>query len=300
MSSLVATRDRIVCFGDLANDVVVAPRAGIRADTDTPSHIRHTAGGSAANTAAWLACLGASVDMVGCVGTSDAELHADRLRSYGVTPHLEVAAGLETSTIVIIVEGERRTMLTDRGANRALRDGQLTDALLDAAAILHLTGYNLIDGPREAGMRRMIERAHERGIVVSMNPGSAGYVADYGVEAFVAATEEVDILIANSDEAALLAGTSDAAAATRRLADRHGIAVVTRGPGGVLFAERGKELREIGVPAARLVDPTGAGDAMAAGFLHSWRVERDLLRGAEAGILAAAQAIQVYGGRPPF
>lgn len=291
---------RIVCFGDLANDVVVVPRSALRPDTDTPSHIRHTPGGSAANTAAWLGFLGAPVDLVACAGIADADVHAESLRGQGVVPHLRLAAGLETATIVIVVEGERRTMLTDRGANRALSEEQLTDALLDAAGCLHVTGYNLLDGPRAAGMDRVIARAHERGIVVSMNPGSAGYLADYGVDAFVAATAGVDLLVANAEEAALLSGLDDPAAATTALGERHGIAVVTQGPRSVLVAERGSSPREVQVPAARLLDPTGAGDAMAAGFLSSWRVDGDVVRAAETGILVAAQAIQVYGGRPPF
>ncbi|MGN6325680.1 carbohydrate kinase family protein [Pseudolysinimonas sp.] len=295
-----APGERIVCFGDLANDVVVAPRGEIRADTDTSSHIRHTPGGSAANTAAWLGVLGAPVDLVACAGRLDVANHVEWLRGQGVVPHLHVATGLETSTIVIVVEGDRRTMLTDRGANRALGDDQVTDALLDAAGYLHLTGYNLIDGPRAAGMARLIARAHDRGILVSMNPGSAGYIADYGADAFVAETAEVDLMVANADEATLLAGTSDAPAAARLLADRHGMAVVTQGPRSVLVAARDAAPHEVSVPAARMVDPTGAGDAMAAGFLNSWRSQRDLVRAAEAGILVAAQAIQMYGGRPPF
>ena len=295
-----AAGDRIVCFGDIANDVVVDPRAPIRPDTDTPSHIRHTPGGSAANTAAWLGFLGAPADLVACVGILDAADHAEWLRGHGVVPHLHLATGLETSTIVIVVEGEQRTMLTDRGANRALSDEQVTDALLDAAGYLHLTGYNLLDGPRAAGVGRVIARAHERGIVVSMNPGSAGYLADFGVEAFVEATAGVDLLVANAQEAALLAATDDPAAAVVALGERHGIAVVTQGPRSVLVVERGSAPREVQVPAARLLDPTGAGDAMAAGFLNSWRVDGDAVRAAEAGILVAAQAIQIYGGRPPF
>jgi sugar/nucleoside kinase (ribokinase family) len=295
-----ASGGRIVCFGDIANDVVVAPREEIRADTDTSSHIRHTPGGSAANTAAWLGALRAPVDLVACVGHADAEAHADWLRAVDVVPHLRTVPGLETSTIVIVVEGEQRTMLTDRGANRALSDAQVTDELLDAAGFLHLTGYNLLDGPRAEGMTRIIRRAHERGIVVSMNPGSAGYIADYGAEAFAAETFDVDLLVANLDEAVLLSGVDDAVRATTALAERHGIAIVTRGPRDVLVAQRGSQPVEVSVPVTRLLDPTGAGDAMAAGFIDSWRHDGDVVRAAEAGILLAAQAIQLYGGRPPF
>jgi sugar/nucleoside kinase (ribokinase family) len=292
--------ERILCFGDIANDVVVAPRAEIRPDTDTLSNIRQTPGGSAANTAAWLGVLGAPVDLVACVGSLDGERHADLLRRQGVVPHLQVATGLETSTIVIVVEGEGRTMLTDRGANRALSDDHVPDDLLASAGILHVTGYNLLDGPRAEGMARIVERAHAHGAVVSMNTGSAGFIEDFGPEAFRAGTAGVDILFANAAEAALLSDAGEPSAVAAELAERHGLAVVTQGPRSVLVGTRGEPPHEVAVPAARLLDPTGAGDAMAAGFLNSWRVEGDPVRAAEAGILAAAQAIQVYGGRPPF
>ena len=154
---------RVLCFGDIANDVVVAPRAEIRPDTDTLSNIRQTPGGSAANTAAWLGVLGAPVDLVACVGSLDGERHADLLRRQGVVPHLQVATGLETSTIVIVVEGEGRTMLTDRGANRALSD----DHVLWTCENCHITPHTAGGQFEESRVliRHFLEnlRRHEKG-----------------------------------------------------------------------------------------------------------------------------------------
>jgi sugar/nucleoside kinase (ribokinase family) len=293
------TGARIVCVGDVVNDIVVVPVTAMRADTDTTARIRRSPGGSAANTAAWLGALGAPVDFVGSVGLADADLHADRLRAHGVVPHLGVADGLETATIVIVVDGDRRTMLTDRGANAVLDQAQVTDALLDAAGSLHLTGYSLFDGPRAPGIRRLIERAHGRDIIVSMNPGSVGYIADYGVERFAADIAGVDVLLATLDEAALLTGVDDPSAATSALAERHGAAVVTRGPLPVLAAERASRVIEVPVPAVPLVDPTGAGDAMAAGFLAARLRGADPADAVAAGVATAARAIRLVGGRPP-
>jgi len=293
-----AARDRIVAFGDIVNDVVVVPRAAIRPDTDTISTIRPRPGGSAANTAAWLGSLGSAVDFVGCVGVADLDYHSQQLRAQGVVPHLTTAPGLPTSTIVIVVEGEHRTMLTERGANRALRGADLSDELLEQAAVLHLTGYTLIDGPRAPGLRELIDRAHAAGAIVSFNPGSAGFIADFGPDDFTAAMEGVDLVVANVDEAALLCGQTSAERIAQTMADRHGIAVITHGPETVFVAERGRKPIAVPVPQARVIDPTGAGDAMSAGFLHSWVAERDLLQAAQAGILVAARAVMVMGGRP--
>lgn len=294
------TRDRVVCFGDIVNDIVVVPRLEIRPDTDTPSTIRPRPGGSAANTAAWLGSLGAAVDFVGCVGTADAEHHADVLRENGVEPHLVAEPGLPTSSIVIVVESGRRTMLTDRGANAALSADALPDRLLASAAVLHLTGYSLLDGPRASGVQELIARAHDAGVVVSLTPGSAGFMADYGAAGFRHGIAGVDILVANLEEAALLSDAGSPEEIARDLGDRHGIAVVTRGPGDVLVAERDRRIAVVEVPRARVLDPTGAGDAMAAGFLRSWIRGRDAVAAADAGVRIAARALMILGGRPPI
>jgi len=288
-SAAAPVRDRVVAFGDIVNDIVAV--------RGTATMIRPRPGGSAANTAAWLGSLGAPVDFIGCVGIADLEYHSEQLRAQGVTPHLTAVPGLPTSTIVIVVEGEHRTMLTERGANRALAAKDLTDELLERAAVLHLTGYTLLDGPRAEGMHELIERAHAVGATVSVNPGSAGFIADFG-PGFAAGIAGTDILFANIREAELLSTQKAPERIAHELGERHGLAVITQGPDSVLVAERGAKPLAVPVPTARVVDPTGAGDAMAAGFLSSWLTDRDVLRAAQAGILVAARAVMVIGGRP--
>ena len=77
----------ILVVGDVIDDTVVIPSGPIRPDTDTTSTIRRVAGGSAANTAAWLAALGADVSFVGAVGKADVARHAALLP--GVDAHLQ-------------------------------------------------------------------------------------------------------------------------------------------------------------------------------------------------------------------
>src|SRR5690606_17412730 len=97
----------------------VVPRSSIVIDSDTEAHVRPRPGGSGANTAAWMGALGAPVDFVGCVGDADADRHAELFRLSGVTPYFQVEPGMPTGTIVILVNGEDRTMFTERGANAA-------------------------------------------------------------------------------------------------------------------------------------------------------------------------------------
>jgi len=289
--------DRIICFGDLIDDVVVVPSGPIRVDTDTPSSIRFRAGGSAANTAAWLAELGAAVDYVGVAAAIDVDRHTALLP--GVRSHIGADARLPTGTIVVLVDGESRSMLTERGANATLDPVAVTDAMLAEAAVLHLTGHTLLNQAGAAGIRQLIDRARSAGVAVSVDPGSAGFVADYGVDAFLAAIAGASILLPSLEEGRLLTGLAAPEEIAAGLAESFELVALTLGVGGVIVGF-GDTVEQIFASHATVVDPTGAGDAFSAGFLADWVGSHDPIAAAMAGVLVGARAVETIGGRPPL
>lgn len=290
--------ERIVVVGDVINDVVVVPRGDIRPDTDTASTIRLRPGGSAANTAAWLGSIGAPVDFVGCVGLSDLADHERVFREGGVVPHLQLGTGLPTGTIVILVDGERRTMLTERGANSALASSSVTDELLAWAGVLHISGYSILDGFGIPGARDLITRAAAADAVVSVTPGSYGYLNDFGVEPFLEAIDGTTIVFPNLAEGRLLSGQQEPDRVGAALRERFEVVVLTMGAEGLVVYE-GKKRTAVEAPKIEhILDPTGAGDALAAGFLARWAVDRDAVAAANEGAMVAARAIMLIGGRP--
>jgi len=291
--------NRFVVVGDLINDIVVVPRGAIRPDTDTPSTIRPRPGGSAANTAAWLGAVGAPVDFVGAVGSRDSADHERMLRDQGVTPHLQIEFGVPTGTIVIIVSGEQRTMLTERGANALLAPDAVIDELLTSAAVLHLSAYRFANGLGADGARRVIDRARAAGVLVALDPGSLAHIEAYGADAFLAACAGADLFFPNRAEGRALSGADNDEDAVDALLEHFPTVVLTRGTEGSLARSRGSGPVEVGAPTVRLVDPTGAGDAFAAGFLERWLPTRDLRAGLAAGTHLAARAVMAIGGRPP-
>jgi sugar/nucleoside kinase (ribokinase family) len=296
----IVSGDRIVVVGDVINDIVVVPRGEVRPDTDTASTIRPRPGGSAANTAVWLGALGAPVDFVGSVGLEDLEDHEVVFERAGVTPHLQIAADLPTGTIVILVDGERRTMLTERVANSSLSSASVTDELLSHAAVLHISGYSILDGFGIPGARDLIDRATAAGVPVSVTPGSSGYITDFGTGPFLEAIAGTTVLFPNLAEGELLSGQTDPERIGRALRERFEVVVLTMGADGLIVFE-GKSSTVVPAPKIQhIVDPTGAGDALAAGFLDRWRTTRDAVQSAEAGVLVAARAIMLMGGRPPI
>lgn len=296
-------RRRIVVFGDVIDDIVVVPSGPIRTDTDTPSSIRHRAGGSAANAASWLGALGAKVDFVGRVADVDVQKHAGIFESLGVTPHLAGDPEHPTGTIVVLVDGNQRSMLTERGANAWLSADAVTDELLDAAALVHFTGYSIYHSSDHAPLRRLFERAVERGVTISVDPASAGSLNDFGVSAFLDLIEGAGILFPNLDEGIALTGLTEPTQIAAALAGRFPLVVLTMGVNGVVVARasdgRG-DVETFAVPSetSTVVDPTGAGDSFSAGFLAAWTHGERAVEAARAGVAVAARAVRTVGGRP--
>ena len=285
----------IVTYGDVIDDVVAIPDGPIRADTDTPSSIHSRPGGSAANTAAWLGSLGADAVFVGSVASADVDRHTRLLAAVGAEALLAGSSELPTGTIVVIVEGERRAMLTERGANTLLDPAQVSDDLLAGAGALHITGHALLNDAGADGIASLIARARAAGVSISVAPGSAGFIADYGPERFLAAMAGADILFPSLDEGRLLTGLDDPEAIARALG--FPTVVLTMGASGVTVLHAGV-VTTVEAVTAPVTDPTGAGDAFCAGYLDAWVRTGDPVGSARAGVLVASGAVRVIGGRP--
>jgi sugar/nucleoside kinase (ribokinase family) len=292
------TGRRVVVFGDVIDDIVVVPRGPIRVDTDTPSSIRHRPGGSAANAAAWLASAGAEVDFVGLVGKGDVERHSVDLAGAGVTPYLNAHPTLPTGAIVVLVEGQNRTMLTERGANAELGPDDVPDALLDTAALVHFSGYSIFASRDLESFTRLMARGNARGVEVSVDPGSVGFLEDFGAERFLEVIAGASIFLPNLDEGRILTGLNDPEDIATALGERFPIVALTLGETGVVVASRGRECAYRQASKVEILDSTGAGDAFSAGFLASWLRTRDVEVAADAGVALAARAVSTVGGRP--
>jgi sugar/nucleoside kinase (ribokinase family) len=279
---------RVLVVGDVIDDTIVVPHGPIRPDTDTISDIRFTPGGSAGNTASWLGHLGAEVEFVGMVGQADVARHAAVFESYGVVPRLQGHPTLPTGAIVVLVEGDRRAMLTERGANDAIDLDGIDPTGFDA---LHLTGYSLFTREDAAPVTALITRARAAGLEVCVDPGSAGFLLDYGVQRFLAAIAGATILVPNLDEARVLTGVDDPARAAAAL--DFSVVAMTMDRDGVIV--NGTAIAAV---ECAMVDPTGAGDAFTAGFLHELLTSGDSAAAARRGALIAATAVASLGARP--
>lgn len=290
---------RVVVLGDVATDVVVRTLEEVSADSDTASSVSQDVGGAGANVTSWLAWSGTAVRLVGSVGDDlSGRAHADALRSRGIDVRLARDRDAPTGTVVVVVTPDgRRTMFPDRGANLLVRPDHAV-AALEGASHLHVSGYALLHPRPRAAARAAIGAACRAGMSVSVDPSSVAPLRTAGAEAFLDWTRGLDMCLPNIDEALELTGLAEAGAAVAALGSHYGEAVVTAGADAALWSD-GHDQSAVAPQRVKVVDPTGAGDAFAAGFLGA------RLRGAppdealRRGHVAAAVAVSRPGAMPP-
>jgi sugar/nucleoside kinase (ribokinase family) len=283
-------------------DVVVIPSRPLERGTDVPGRVALRQGGSAANTARWLARLGTRSTLITAVGRDPAgRALVDALKSDGVTVRAVRAAGKPTGRIGVVVQfGGERSFVADRGAADELRLGDLKAAWFEVD-LLHVPAYSLIGEPLGDAGRRAIELARAAGALVSLDLASAAPLLAKGRRLVDDAAP--DILFSTAGEAEAYLGGYDPTG----LLESAPLAIVKRGAGGATLLARGEAapLRfEVATPPLTATDTTGAGDAFDAGFLTAWLAApaearhrtATLRRAALAGHRAAAR--QLTTGSP--
>ncbi len=261
---------------------------------------QESSGGSAANTCAVAAGLGARVAYLGKVASDTlGSVFRHDITAAGVhfpTPALDGGAPTARCLIAVTPDGQR-TMSTFLGACVTFGPGDLDEAAVADSAVTYLEGY-LFDPPAaKAAFQRAAEVAHGAGRLVALSLSDAFCVDRHRAAFRALVAGSVDILFANEAELCSLYEENAWEDAAARAGQDVDLAVLTRGADGSLVL-RGAERVEVAAAPAQVMDTTGAGDAYAAGFLAAHAAGRPLSACGRLGSLAAAAAIEAYGARP--
>jgi len=275
---------RIATLGDVLLDVVVLLSEPLAPGGDVRASNRAGAGGQAANVAAWAAELGAEARCIAKRGDDPAgELVAQELAGRGVELVGPVEEGA-TGVVVSIVHAGDRSLASDRGVAPSLSPEELDAAWL-ACDVLHLSGYALLREPIAATALQAARLARQQGARISIDVAAWTEIRSYGPVQFRELLDELapDVLFANEAEWELLGGAYLTAP----------VGVLKRGARGcTVFTEDAK--LDFAAVDAEVVDPTGAGDALAAGFLVGGSLEEAARRGLDA----AARCVAKVGSLP--
>ncbi len=266
---------RLCTLGDLLLDVVVRTSGSSGPDLEGSAETRVGAGGQAANVAAWAASLGAEARFVGKRGSdAAAELAARELADQGVELFGPVEDGRNGVVVSLVTPDGSRTMLTDRGVAPFLRAEELDVRWFAGCEWLHLSGYSLLRRPIEEAAAKAAGAIQAQGGRISIDLASAAGIVEYGAEKLLKRLELLrpDLVFANEGELAAIGG------------EVPGRLVLKRGAAG--FSVDGQDWAAL---PAEVIDTTGAGDALAAGFL---------VGGPELAADAAARCVARLGAMP--
>jgi len=275
---------RIATLGDVLLDVVVLLSEPLAAGGDVRASNRAGAGGQAANVAAWAVELGADARCIAKRGDDPAgELVGRELGARGVEVVGPVGEG-DTGVVVSIVDAGDRSLASDRGVAPTFAPEEL-DAGWLVCDVLHLSGYALLREPIAATALLAARLAREQGARVSVDVAAWTEIRNYGPVQFRELLDELapDVLFATEAEWELLGGAYLTAP----------VGVLKRGARGCTVFTADAKL-DFAAVDAEVVDPTGAGDALAAGFLVGGSLEEATRRGLDA----AARCVAKVGSLP--
>jgi ribokinase len=267
----------LVCaLGDLTLDVAVQLGGPIAVGGDADAEIRLAPGGQAANVAAWAAALGASARFVGKRGSDEAGVLArSGLERLGIDV-LGPEEGWNGVVCALVSPGGERSMATDRAAAAALRPEEIEDEWFDGCDHLFVSGYALLHEPVRSAARRAAEMARREGSAISVDLSSWSALQTAGVEDFRTTVAELhpDVIFGNERENEIF---GDPLPGVRW--------IVKRGARGCSFDGEERAARAV----EHVVDTTGAGDALAAGWIAG---------GPDLALDAAARCVQQLGSMP--
>jgi ribokinase len=261
-------------------DVIVRLAEPLAPGADAVAQTHAGPGGQAANVAAWAVELGAEARFIGKRADDAAgRLVAEEFHARGVDLVGPVVSGRSGIVVSLVGSDGDRTMASDRGVAPELEPAELERGWLDGADVLHLSGYSLMRTPIDEAALSAAGIARDVGARVSVDLSAWPRIRDFGPAAFRERLERLqpDVAFANEPEWEIIGG----AYALARTA------VIKRGARGIRVV--GEVESELPPTAGAVVDATGAGDALTAGFL---------VGGPELAVEAAARCIAKLGTMP--
>ncbi len=260
---LVATGPEIVAIGEALVDFIPDESAGEWRYTARP-------GGAPANVAVGLARLGRRVAFVGRVGADPlGRLVADALQSAGVDVRWVQRDRRRATTVAVVMpatELHTRFLIYRSGAaDAALRRSEVPLGVVRVARLVHAGTLSLAAAASRHATLAAVDAARAAGVTVSVDVNLRPVVWRDARRMAEAARE----LLARADIAKLTHEELGALGLTPAdvLDLGPGLVLVTDGENGAAAHTREGSVSR---PALRVpvVDPTGAGDAFMATFLH--------------------------------
>lgn len=285
----------VLVAGAINTDLVaVLDRAPAAGETVTGTGFAIWGGGKGANQAVAAKRAGASIALLGAVGSDDfGAARLDDLRSEGIDiASVAERQGVASGVALIFVEpnGENRIAYVPGATSTVTSDEALRALDRTTPSVLLCT----LELPTEA-LGTLVEAAHEREILVML-------CATPDTELARPLLRHINLLLLNEIEAATLLGipaeqldAEDLLGRLRELGPK--TIVLTRGKAGIIALIDDRLVRQSAIDVS-VVDTTGAGDAFAGALAAALANELPTDEALRRAIVAGGLATTVEGAQP--
>ena len=277
-----------VCPGP-AVDVTYHVDRMVHGATVRVASVTERPGGKAVNVARVLHGLGEQVLLVAPAGGSTGDQLRDSLAELGLASRLVPDRVPTRRTVNVVDAGGAATCFSEPSATDCWPElhEAVIGSLADARAVV--VSGSLPAGVPPDGLATLVRAVSERHLPI--------IVDTHGPPLLEALEAGCDVVKPNADELAQVTSDADPSLAARRLADRHGAAVVASLGGAGVVAAMPHGTWAAYSDAVVTGNPTGAGDALVAGLARGLARDgtvlehpEDLLRDAVALATAAVRA----------
>ena len=253
-------------------------------------------GGSVANSIVGLSQLGSKVGFIGKV--SDDELgnkYEEGLKSENVEYfYTKKKEELPTGTCLILVTPDsERTMCTFLGTAGKINENDVNTDIIKQSEMIFLEGYLWDEGEPKKAFEKAINSANK----VAMSLSDQFCVDRHKSHFLDLVKNKLDITFANEQEMMSLIDAENFEQVIDFAKSLKKLLVITRGERGATSI-LGNEVKENGIEKdLKIKDLTGAGDLFAAGFLHGYLNNLNLVECLDKGREMSSKVIQQIGAR---
>ncbi|ASJ09825.1 carbohydrate kinase [Thermococcus sp. P6] len=245
-------------------------------------------GGAAAAVATSAALAGAKVGLITKIGEDFPKEWLERLASAVDIKGVLILPGRTMHIYMIYNEDGSVEAPVEAGVAVNMGETPIPEEYMEAM-------FHVAPLPPEEQLK-VLKRLEGKRVSVDFNPT---YMEDYmkKPELMREIVSRAEVVFPNEREALTITGAPEVKEAARRMHGwGAGVVVITRGERGVLLYDgRSREFPALPVNPKEVVDPTGAGDAFAGGFLAQYSRGEPLEKCVETGLRRAREVLKKMG-----